>query len=70
MIFNTNWDGYYKVNYDAKNWEMIAEVLLEDHTRISVQNRGQILDAAFEMQRSNRIDFNLCRKIYSYLKKE
>ena len=43
---------------------------MEDHTRISVQNRGHILDAAFAMQQSNRMDFNLCRKIYSYLKKE
>ena len=34
LIFNTNLEGYYRVTFDVKNWEMIADLLMEDHTRM------------------------------------
>ena len=33
--------GFYRVNYDRRNWEMIIEQLKRDHTKIHVINRAQ-----------------------------
>merc|ERR1719233_1171616 len=43
LIFDKDNHGYYRVNYDQKNWDMISKVLLDNHTRINVKNRNQII---------------------------
>ena len=70
VLFNINWDGYYVVNYDDKNWDMIADVLIQDHSRMRVQNRAQILYDSFEMQWRGKANHAVVKKIYGYLKKE
>jgi aminopeptidase N len=70
VIFNINWDGYFIVNYDTKKWDMIAEVLIQDHTRISVQNRAQILHDVMAMRMMKNIESFIVKNIYDYLKKD
>ena len=43
---------------------------MQDHTRISVQNRAQILHDIFAMRMIKNIDSFIVKKIYGYLKKE
>ena len=43
---------------------------MQDHTRISVQNRAQILHDIYMMHMLNTMDYLVVKKIYGYLKKE
>ena len=55
VIFNVQETGYYRVNYDKQNWELIIKQLNEDHTKIHVINRAQIIDDAINLARSGII---------------
>ena len=39
-IINAQQTGYYRVNYDEKNWEALNKTLREDHEKIHVINRS------------------------------
>jgi aminopeptidase N len=39
VVFNVQETGYYRVNYDGRNWELLARQLDSDHTAIHVVNR-------------------------------
>ena len=42
VIFNVQETGYYKVNYDEQNWNMISSQLTSDHGAIHAINRAQV----------------------------
>ena len=46
-----------RVNYDKKNWELIRQQLIKDHTAIHVINRAQILNDALNLAKSNHLDY-------------
>ncbi|XP_023324912.1 aminopeptidase N [Eurytemora carolleeae] len=70
VIFNVQETGYYRVNYDEKNWEMIAKKLETDFRSIHVINRAQILDDALEMAKVGRLSYSIALKLTGYLDKE
>ena len=71
LILNTNNAGYYRVNYDDKNWELIREVLLTDHTKINVANRAQLITDIEFLHRVGIIKtFQWVQSMYDYLKYE
>ena len=39
VVFNVQETGYYRVNYDKKNWQLIAQQLKRNHLSIHVVNR-------------------------------
>lgn len=47
--------GYYRVNYDIENWQILARVLSEDHQAIHVLNRAQLLDDSFNLARTGKL---------------
>lgn len=55
ILANLNMTGYYRVNYDQENWKRIIQQLRKDHTVISVINRAQIIDDAFNLARAKYI---------------
>ena len=63
VIFNVQETGYYRVNYDKQNWELIIKQLNEDHTKIHVINRAQIIDDAINLARSGIIFCECISKI-------
>ena len=60
----------FRVNYDKKNWALIAEQLNKDHTSIHVINRAQILDDAFNLAKAGQLDYDTVLGLTSYLAKE
>ena len=62
--------GFYRVNYDQRNWKLIMEQLKEDHTKIHVINRAQLMDDAFNLARVGRINYDLLLDMAEYLSKE
>ena len=70
VIFNIQETGYYRVNYDQKNWELIIKQLNEDHTKIHVINRAQIIDDAINLARSGMLSYEIALGVTSYLGEE
>merc|ERR1719192_759391 len=67
VIFNVQQTGFYRVNYDKKNWKLIAKQLQRNHTAIHVINRAQILDDAFNLAKSGLLDYEVALSLTSYL---
>uniref|UniRef100_A0A182MFT0 Aminopeptidase N n=1 Tax=Anopheles culicifacies TaxID=139723 RepID=A0A182MFT0_9DIPT len=70
IIFNKQQTGYYRVNYDAHNWLMIANALREDPSAIHRFNRAQLINDAFNLARANRHDMALTLDLLRYLANE
>nr|CAD7423005.1 unnamed protein product [Timema monikensis] len=60
--------GFYRVNYDAQNWALLANYLnSESFTNIHVLNRAQLLDDAFNLARAEILDYTTALEITKYL---
>ena len=59
-----------RVNYDEKNWKMIIKQLNDDHMKIHVVNRAQIIDDAINLARSGLLSYEIALGVTSYLNNE
>lgn len=63
--------GYYCVNYDVKNWQLIITTLKSDnYTDIHVSNRAQILYDALKLTLDNQLDYGTLISLIGYLEYE
>ena len=46
MLLNVQQMGFFKVNYDARNWDLIIAQLRQKHSVFHVINRAQVKKAA------------------------
>ncbi|XP_029162428.1 aminopeptidase N-like [Nylanderia fulva] len=70
VIVNKQQIGYYRVNYDAENWQRIAHYLnSENYIKIHVLNRAQIIDDAFHLAMEKKLNFSIFWDIVGYLPK-
>jgi aminopeptidase N len=70
-ILNPKQMGFYRVNYDAENWIKIKEGLMkDDHDKIDVLNRAQIIDDLFNLARGGVIDYKSAVDVIRYIKQE
>jgi hypothetical protein len=70
IIVNLQQGYYYRVNYDTHLWQLIAKQLMENHEKIDVRNRGQLIDDSFSMARADKISYDIPLDILKYLKNE
>ncbi|XP_074522826.1 aminopeptidase N-like [Halichoeres trimaculatus] len=70
VLLNTNVSGYFRVNYDLDNWDRLLSLLNNNHKTLSVLNRAQIIDDAFNLARANMINTTLALRTTKYLSKE
>lgn len=70
LLFNVNQVGYYRVNYDLKNWQLLINQLNSDHRKINVVNRAQLLDDMFELAKSGVLDYKFVMDATKYIKNE
>ncbi|KAJ0056264.1 hypothetical protein NL108_004542, partial [Boleophthalmus pectinirostris] len=70
VLANTNVSGYFRVNYDQENWDRLLALLSSNHQVLSVMNRAQIIDDAFNLARAKIINTTLALKTTKYLSKE
>ncbi|XP_069189122.1 aminopeptidase N-like [Procambarus clarkii] len=70
VIFNLRETGYYRVNYDHNNWNLLIQQLLTDHRAIHTINRAQIIDDAMNLAKGNRVSYEVALGLYSYLGNE
>lgn len=70
VILNIQQVGYYRANYDLKNWKLLINQLQNDHKVIHVINRAQILDDALDLAKAGLLDYDLALNTTLYLSKE
>lgn len=71
VILNPKQTGFYRVNYDVDNWMKIKEGLFkDDHDKIHVMNRAQIVDDLFNLARAGIVKYDTAIDIIRYIKKE
>ncbi|XP_052740775.1 membrane alanyl aminopeptidase-like [Bicyclus anynana] len=71
VIFNKQESGFYKVNYDQTNWNLITRALRSDErTVIHELNRAQIVDDVFNFARAGVMRYNRAFNILSFLERE
>ncbi|XP_032687683.1 aminopeptidase N-like isoform X2 [Odontomachus brunneus] len=70
-LVNLQQIGYYRVNYNNRNWEEITRYLLsDDYKRIPVLNRAQLISDSFYFVSNGELESNAFFDIILYLKQE
>jgi len=63
-----NVTGYYRVNYDKRNWQDLIHYLnSENYMRIHVLNRAQIINDAFVFVRDRQINGTIFDNLINFL---
>ncbi|XP_050072636.1 aminopeptidase N-like [Anopheles maculipalpis] len=70
IIFNKQEVGYYRVNYDDRNWELITNALIDNYAAVHRLNRAQLIDDAYWLARSGRLDLRIALRLMTYLRGE
>lgn len=50
--------GYYRVNYDSANWDLIGNLLKYNFTEFSAITRSAIIDDAFKLAQYGYINYS------------
>lgn len=71
FVFNKQQLGYYRVNYDFKNWHaLIVALNSDDFDKIHVLNRAQLIDDSLSFAAGGYMDYNVAFGILGYLSRE
>jgi aminopeptidase N len=70
IIANIKHAGYYRVNYDAQNWQLLIDQLNSNHSAIDVVNRATLIDDAFNLAMVGYINQTTYLNLISYLQNE
>ncbi|XP_049870023.1 membrane alanyl aminopeptidase-like isoform X2 [Pectinophora gossypiella] len=70
VIFNNLQHGHYRVNYDERTWNLIADALYNNPNSTHYLNRAQIVDDVFALMRSGRMSYNFGFQILKFLRTE
>ncbi|KAK0182725.1 hypothetical protein PV327_000832 [Microctonus hyperodae] len=71
VIFNKQLFGYYRVNYDNQNWELIINYLKnKNYYHIHVLNRAQLIDDAFNLAKVRQLYYKVVLSLLTYLEQE
>ncbi|CAD6233908.1 GSCOCG00007385001-RA-CDS [Cotesia congregata] len=71
LISNKQQFGYYRVNYDEKNWQLIASYLnSENYYKIHYLNRAQLIDDAFVLAEEGHVSYSIVLELIEYLRYE
>lgn len=67
---NIGQTGFYRVNYEEKNWDMLAEQLKNNYKVFNATDRAGLIDDSFNLARANLLNHTKPLSISSYLDKE
>ncbi|KAM9312842.1 thyrotropin-releasing hormone-degrading ectoenzyme [Gastrophryne carolinensis] len=70
VMGNIDQIGYFRVNYDVKNWRLLIDQLMGNCEVISVSNRAGLIDDAFNLARAGYLTQNIPLEIIRYLSEE
>ncbi|XP_058813856.1 aminopeptidase N [Topomyia yanbarensis] len=69
IVVNIQQTGYYRVNYDQRNWDMIANHLRDrrKYNTIAPANRAQLIDDALNLARAGYLNYSVSLNVTRYL---
>lgn len=70
VLFNINQTTPCRINYGAKNWELLSEQLLKDPDVIPPLSRAQLIDDAFYFARNGQLDYSIALNLTRYMKEK
>ncbi len=70
VIFNVQSLGFYRVDYDAENWNMIQSQLQIDPQEIHVLNRAQVIGDSFALAEAGIKPYDLPLSLVRYIRAE
>ncbi|GIY36509.1 aminopeptidase Ey [Caerostris extrusa] len=70
VVGNVQEVGYYRVNYDDHNWQLLILQLQQDHKKIHTVNRAQIIDDALDLARAGQLNYHVALNTTLYLARE
>ena len=70
IIVNVKQTGFYRVNYNQANWELISAQLQTDLKGIHLMNRAQLLDDAFNVAQAGILAYPVALEQTLYLGQE
>ncbi|XP_066600502.1 aminopeptidase A isoform X2 [Prorops nasuta] len=68
--FNKDQVGYYRVNYENSEWEVLSNTLRWYHQRLSVADRANLLEDAFSLASAGLLDYSTAMDMTAYLPRE
>ncbi|XP_018019816.1 aminopeptidase N [Hyalella azteca] len=70
VFFNLQETGYYRVNYDINNWQLLINQLETEPSVINLVSRAQLIDDALNLARAGRLVYDVALSLDSYLNQE
>ncbi|CAF4278032.1 unnamed protein product, partial [Rotaria sp. Silwood2] len=70
ILANPDYLGIYRTKYDSRNFRLIINQLLSDHTRIPTITRGALIDDIFALSRTSLVNTSDAYELIRYLKDE
>ncbi|CAF0883313.1 unnamed protein product [Rotaria sordida] len=70
ILANPNLLGFFRTNYDIRNWQMIIEQLKNDHKNFTIIERAGLVDDLFNLARINILPLSLVFDMLIYVKSE
>jgi aminopeptidase N len=67
IVFNVDEFGFYRVNYDESNWQLLINGLKANRTAFSRVTRAQLIDDAFNLARSGDLKVTFALELSTYL---
>ncbi|XP_062455983.1 endoplasmic reticulum aminopeptidase 1-like isoform X2 [Rhea pennata] len=68
--FNVGMNGYYIVHYEDDGWDHLINLLKENHTVISSNDRASLINNAFQLVRTKKLSISKAFDLTLYLKHE
>lgn len=72
ILVNIQETGYYRVNYDNRNWHLITDHLMNEKKfkEIVPTNRAQLIDDAMSLANAGYLNYGIALNVSRYLKHE
>lgn len=69
LLLNINQTGYYRVNYDIHNWQLLVKELdsKRGFKQFDPKNRAQLLDDALNLANAGYLDYEIALNVTKYL---
>ena len=67
IVFNVDEFGFYRVNYDESNWQLLINGLKSDRDSFTSITRAQFIDDTFNLGRSGDLNVTVALQLSTYL---
>ncbi|XP_011303203.1 aminopeptidase N isoform X2 [Fopius arisanus] len=70
VIFNVNSTGYYRINYDPDNWQLIARALEENPTEFPSPVKASLIDDVLSLAFVGSTSYDTAFSLINYMRNE